>query len=366
MFLRVFAVSCGTNTAKTRRDTRNWQRTVALVPAPAMIYIVRAGIQVDASCAGRVQSNEESHVIIPIAVVPVAGLGTRLLPATKSQPKEMLPVAKKPVVQYVVEELEANDIRQILFITGKSKTSIENHFDFDHELMRNLREGGKEELLAELEYERMPIQFFFTRQRRQKGLGDAVLCGRPYTQDSPFVVALGDSIIGLNGSSQILSRMARTFESTGAACVIAVESVPLDSVSSYGIVKPGDSLSELIRDSRGANGDVFVIEDVTEKPSPESAPSNLAIAARYIFSPEIYPALEKTPPGKNGEIQLTDAIQILLQAGRRIVGVRLAPEERRYDIGNFESYFEAFIEFAIADPQLGPTLRKNLPRLLAR
>ena len=183
-------------------------------------------------------------MIIPIAVVPVAGLGTRLLPATKSQPKEMLPVAKKPVVQYVVEELEANDIRQILFITGKSKTSIENHFDFDHELMRNLREGGKEELLAELEYERMPIQFFFTRQRRQKGLGDAVLCGRLYTQDSPFVVALGDSIIGLNGSSQILSRMARTFESTGAACVIAVESVPLDSVSSYGIVKPGDSLSE--------------------------------------------------------------------------------------------------------------------------
>jgi UTP--glucose-1-phosphate uridylyltransferase len=351
--------------------------TVALVPAPAMIYIVRAGIQVDASCAGRVQANEESHVIIPIAVVPVAGLGTRLLPATKSQPKEMLPVAKKPVVQYVVEELEANDIRQILFITGKSKTSIENHFDFDHELMRNLREGGKEELLAELEYERMPIQFFFTRQRRQKGLGDAVLCGRLYTQDSPFVVALGDSIIGLNGSSQILGRMARVFEATGAACVIAVESVPLDSVSSYGIVKPGDSLSEPARDSRGTsgnaasphnsrNGDVFVIEDVTEKPLPESAPSNLAIAARYIFSPEIYPALEKTPPGKNGEIQLTDAIQILLQAGRKIVGVRLAPEERRYDIGNFESYFEAFIEFAIADPQLGPTLRKSLPRLLAR
>jgi UTP--glucose-1-phosphate uridylyltransferase len=317
-------------------------------------------------------------VIIPIAVVPVAGQGTRLLPATKSQPKEMLPVAKKPVVQYVVEELEANDIRQILFITGKSKTSIENHFDFDHELMRNLREGGKEELLAELEYERMPIQFFFTRQRRQKGLGDAVLCGRLYTQDSPFVVALGDSIIGLNGTSQILGRMARVFESTGASCVIAVESVPRDSVSSYGIVKPGDSLSESIkRDSRATsgigaslhnsrNGDVFVIEDVTEKPPPELAHSNLAIAARYIFSPEIYPALEKTPPGKNGEIQLTDAIQILLRAGRKIVGVRLAPEERRYDIGNFESYFEAFIEFAMADPQLGPTLRKNLPRLLAR
>jgi UTP--glucose-1-phosphate uridylyltransferase len=322
----------------------------------------------------QIRVNQELPVIIPIAVVPVAGLGTRLLPATKSQPKEMLPVAKKPVVQYVVEELEANDIRQILFITGKSKTSIENHFDFDHELMRNLREGGKEELLAELEYERMPIQFFFTRQRRQKGLGDAILCGRLYTQDSPFVVALGDSIIGLNGSSQILGRMAEVFEATGAACVIAVEAVPRESVSAYGIVKPGESLSRLAEkafpgpDATGGSSrhhDVFVIEDVTEKPSPESAPSNLAIAARYIFSPEIYPALEKTAPGKNGEIQLTDAIQILLQAGRRIVGVRLAPEERRYDIGNFESYFEAFIEFALADPQLGPALRKNLPRLLA-
>src|SRR5512146_1935012 len=130
------------------------------------------------------------HLEIQRAVIPVAGFGTRLLPATKSQPKEMLPVGKKPVVQYVVEELESNGIKQILFVTGRNKSSIEDHFDFDSELTRRLREGGKEELLPELEYERMRMEFFYSRQRRQKGLGDAVLCARHFTQDHPFVVAL--------------------------------------------------------------------------------------------------------------------------------------------------------------------------------
>lgn len=262
----------------------------------------------------------------------------------------MLPVAKKPVVQYVVEELEANAVEQILFITGKNKTSIENHFDFDHELMRNLREAGKEDLIAELEYERMRVQFFFTRQRRQRGLGDAIQCGKPYTQGTPFVVALGDSIVGLYGASQIVSRMGEVFEAEKASCVIAVEPVPPESVSYYGIVKPGANEAH----------DVFLIEDLVEKPSRDSAPSNLAIAGRYIFSEEIYAALRKTRPGKNGEIQLTDAIRILLQEGRKVAGVRLKPEERRYDIGNFQSYFEAFVEFALADPQIGPSLRNKL------
>ena len=282
------------------------------------------------------------------AVVPVAGLGTRLLPATKSQPKEMLPVAKKPVVQYVVEELEANGIRQVLFITGRNKSSIENHFDFDHELMRTLREGGKEELIAALEYERMRMQFFYTRQRRQKGLGDAVLCAQYFTQDSPFVVALGDSIIGLRGESRVIQRMVDIFESEPASCVIAVEEVPLKSVSSYGIVKQGRDLT----------GGGFLIEDLIEKPSPEQAPGNLAIAARYVFAPEIYPALRKTQPGKGGEIQLTDAIRLMLEGGRKIVGVCLGGNERRYDIGNFESYFEAFIEFALVEcPNLASKIR---------
>jgi UTP--glucose-1-phosphate uridylyltransferase len=282
-----------------------------------------------------------------MAVVPVAGLGTRLLPATKSQPKEMLPVAKKPVVQYVVEELEVNGVQQVLFITGKNKSSIENHFDFDHELMRTLRSGGKKELLAELEFEQMPLQFFFTRQRVQKGLGDAILCARLFTQDSPFIVALGDSIIGLQGQSGVVRRMAEVFESEHAGCVIAVEEVPIESVFSYGVVKPGTPLGE------GA----FIIDDLVEKPVPAEAPSNLAIAARYVFSSEVYAALEKTAPGKGGEIQLTDAIKIMLKEGKKIVGMRLGPDEKRYDIGNFESYFEAFIEFAIAEY---PHLKKLL------
>ncbi len=288
---------------------------------------------------------------IQIAVIPVAGLGTRLLPATKSQPKEMLPVGKKPVVQYVVEELEGNGIKQILFVTGRNKTSIEDHFDFDYELTRRLREGGKEDLLPELEYERMRMEFFYSRQRRQKGLGDAVLCAQHFTQDRPFVVALGDSILGRNASSQVVRQMIRDFIGCKAACVIAVEEVPEAAVGQYGIVKAV------------GNGGTFEIEDVIEKPSPEEAPSRLAIAARYVFSPAIYEAIARTLPGKNGEIQLTDAIRLLLKQGERVLGVRLPPGEERYDIGNFESYFEAFLEFALRDPQLGPKLRQRLQEL---
>jgi len=289
---------------------------------------------------------------IQIAVIPVAGFGTRLLPATKSQPKEMLPVGKKPVVQYVVEELEANGIKQILFVTGRNKSSIEDHFDFDSELTRRLREGGKEDLLPELEYERMRLEFFYSRQRRQKGLGDAVLCAQHFTKDRPFVVALGDSILGLNASSEVVGTMIRTFQEEKPACVIAVEEVPEESVSQYGIVKPG------------SQGEVFPVLDLIEKPSREESPSNLAIAARYVFAPGIYQAICSTLPGKNQEIQLTDAIRLLLQKGEKIIGVCLPSGEHRYDIGNFQSYFEAFIDFALSDRQLGPRLRQHVRKCL--
>ena len=193
------------------------------------------------------------------AVVPVAGLGTRLLPATKSQPKEMLPVGRKPVVQYVVEELEANGIRQILFITGRNKSSIEDHFDFDYELTRHLREAGKEDLLPELQYERLKLEIFYSRQRRQRGLGDAIGCAEHFTRDQPFVVALGDSIIGLHASSRLVERLTAAFRESGAACAIAVEEVSPGSVSQYGIVRPG------------SDGEVFPIVDLVEKPSPGPA-----------------------------------------------------------------------------------------------
>jgi UTP--glucose-1-phosphate uridylyltransferase len=177
-------------------------------------------------------------MVIQSAVVPVAGHGTRLLPATKSQPKEMLPVARKPIVQYVVEELVSNGIRQILFVTGRNKASIENHFDNDPELFRALESAKKEDLLKEIDFEALRANFFYTRQRLQNGLGDAVLCAENFAGEEPFLVALGDSILGLHAVSQAVSRMADVFESKRASCVIAVEEVPREETRHYGIVQP--------------------------------------------------------------------------------------------------------------------------------
>lgn len=289
---------------------------------------------------------------IDTAVIPVAGLGTRLLPATKSQPKEMLPVGRKPVVQYVVEELTRVGMTRALFITGPGKASIENHFDLNGELIQTLRETGKEELLSELAFERAAVQYFYTRQRQLLGLGHAVLCAKPFVGDRPFVVALGDSIIGLHAESDVVGRMITCFEERNAAAVIAFEDVPRAEVRRYGIAKPK------------TDGEVFEIEDLIEKPSVDEAPSTLAIAARYVLSPAIFEILERTAPGKGGEIQLTDALRTLIQEGGRAYGVRLSASERRYDIGNFNAYFKAFVEFALADPRYGASLRRYLEDLL--
>lgn len=289
---------------------------------------------------------------ISIAVVPVAGLGTRLLPATKSQPKEMLPVGRKPVVQYVVEELTRVGLKRVLFITGPGKTSIENHFDLNTELIQTLRETGKEELLEELEFDRAPVQYFFTRQRQLLGLGHAIQCAEPFVGKHPFVVALGDSIIGMHAQSDIVRRMTECFHEKNAAAVIAFEEVPREEVFRYGIARPKE------------DGDVFAIADLVEKPSEAEAPSNLAIAARYVLSPAIFEALRRTKPGKGGEIQITDAIRLLVQEGYPVYGIRLRSDEQRYDIGNFQSYFQAFVEFALADPKEGPGLRTYIEGLL--
>ncbi len=289
---------------------------------------------------------------IDIAVVPVAGLGTRLLPATKSQPKEMLPVGRKPVVQYVAEELTRGGIKRVLFITGPGKTSIENHFDLNAELIQMLRETGKEDLLAEFEYERAAVQYFYTRQRQLLGLGHAVLVAQPFVGNQPFVVALGDSIIGINAHSDIVRRMTRAFGEKNADAVIAFEQVPLSEVHHYGIAKPK------------REDDLFELEDVIEKPSSEEAPSRLAIAARYVFAPKIFDALARTKPGKGGEIQLTDAVRIILKEGGQVYGMKLHAEERRFDIGNFDAYFRAFVEFALADEKHGAELKKFLEQLI--
>src|SRR6266850_6008041 len=288
---------------------------------------------------------------IDLAIVPVAGLGTRLLPATKSQPKEMLPVGRKPVVQYVVEELTRVGMKRLLFITGPGKASIENHFDLNDELIQTLRENGKEDLLAELEYERATVQYFYTRQRQLLGLGHAVWCGQSFVGNQPFVVALGDSIIGMHAESDVVERMTRCFHERQAAAVIAFEEVPSHEVSQYGIAQPK---------AGAASGELFEIADLIEKPSPREAPSNLAIAARYVLAPSIFGALAQTKRGKGGEIQLTDAIRAVIRNGGTAYGVRLRPGERRYDIGNFQAYFAAFIEFALADPKYGPDLKRYL------
>lgn len=293
--------------------------------------------------------------LIRSAIVPVAGLGTRLLPATKSQPKEMLPVARKPIVQYVAEELVTNGIEQILFITGRGKTSIENHFDHDPELIRLLAAANKTELVEELNSIELNAKFFYTRQRLQRGLGDAVLCGENFAGEEPFVVALGDSIIGLNARSQAVSRMAELFHARRASCVLAVEEVPREETVHYGIIEPADM-----------EGDVCRVTNLVEKPEPDRAPSNLAIAGRYIFSPLIFDMIRRVTPDAKGEIQLTDAIQLLCEEGRRVLALKLSRSEKRYDIGNFASYFETFVEFALADPTYGPGLRATLRRLLDR
>jgi len=289
---------------------------------------------------------------INLAVVPVAGMGTRLLPSTKSQPKEMLPVGRKPVVQYVVEELNRVGVDRLLFITGPGKASIENHFDLNIELTQSLRESGKEELLEALSFERAPLQYFYTRQRQLLGLGHAVMTAESFVGNQPFIVALGDSIIGMHAKSRIVERMTECFHKNKADAVIAFEEVPEEDVFQYGIAKPKNQ------------GEEFEVEDLIEKPPVDESPSNLAVAARYVLSPKIFDALNRTDPGTGDEIQLTDAIRLMMQDGGKVYGVRLGSDEKRYDIGNFGSYFRAFTEFALADEKFGPELKTYLNDLL--
>jgi UTP--glucose-1-phosphate uridylyltransferase len=302
-------------------------------------------------------------VTIADAVVPVAGLGTRLLPATKSQPKEMLPVIAKPVVQYVAEELAGAGIERLLFVTGRGKGSIEDHFDSDADLVRRLREGGREELLAELAYERMGVEFLYTRQPDHRGLGDAVLRAERFVAGRSFVLALGDSIIAPprgsgSGSrtSGIVGRLAEALEAEGAAGAVAVERVPPERAPLYGIAAPAGEPPE--------PGRPFSLAGVVEKPAAADAPSDLAVAARYALTPAIFDAIREIPAGSDGELGLADAIARLIDAGELVVAVELAPGERRHDVGTVAGYCRTFIELALADPRLGEELREHARALL--
>ena len=283
-------------------------------------------------------------------VIPVAGVGTRLLPVTKSQPKEMLPVGRKPVVQYVVEEAERAGLKQICFVTGRHKYAIEDHFDRDPDLVQRLIESEKTDILAELSYEEMGVSFFYVRQSVPKGLAHAISMAEDFVGDEHFVVSLGDSIIWHDEEGSFLARMIEVHERERAAATIAVETVAPEQARYYGIVKPKGKVG----------GEFFEIEDLVEKPAPERAPSDKAIAARYVFSPEIFDCIRRTVPDAAGEMQITDSIRILANQGKRVLAVALNDSERRYDIGNFESYFRSFVHFALRDPEHGERLRQTL------
>lgn len=287
------------------------------------------------------------------AVILVAGFGTRLLPAAKSQPKEMLPVGRKPCVQYVVEEMQGAGVNQILFVTGRKKTSIEDHFDADPELERRIAESGNESLLDELIFRNDgEMNFYFTRQPVQRGTADAVRLAQEFVGEEPFVVAFGDTIIHSAARHNLVERLIRSHAGSGAACTFAVEEVAEDDVYKYGVVRPKGKIS----------GEEFEIEGLVEKPDRQSAPSRMAIVPRYVFDHTIFDAIRMTLPGKSGEIWLTDSIGVLLKRALSVRCLRLQEAERRYDIGNFETYFKAFIDLALADEKFGYLVRQHIER----
>jgi len=290
--------------------------------------------------------------MITKAIIPAAGLGTRLLPATKSQPKEMLPVGRKPVIQYVVEELSEAGLRQVLVVTGRRKRAIEDHLDSDLQLVAALQQAGNEAMLADLTYLEGKVRFFYTQQDAPKGLGDAVAMGADFADDEDCVVALGDSIISGAHPSAPLKAMMKAHRDLDVAAMIAVEKVPEADTFRYGIIR--------LAGAEPPPGEPARLADIVEKPPLGMAPTTLAVAARYVFSPLIFEALARTPADGRGEVQLTDAIKLLIQMGKPVYAYLLSPGERRYDIGNFESYFYAFIDFVLADERYGYLARKYI------
>jgi UTP--glucose-1-phosphate uridylyltransferase len=281
------------------------------------------------------------------AVIPAAGLGTRFLPATKAQPKEMLPVVDKPAIQYVVEEAVRSGIDDILIITGRGKRTLEDHFDRNFELEYYLDQKGKHDDLAEMKALAEMADIHYVRQGEPLGLGHAVSVARKHVGDNPFVVLLGDDI--MVEESNVLTEMINTYAHYGRS-VIALSEFPSSEISAYGCVDP-----EVVSD------DLVQVRGIVEKPQPEDAPSNLAVMGRYVFTPEIFDALEKVRPGVGGEIQLTDAIAGLLDT-QTVYGWVF--RDGRYDIGKKLDYLRATVELALGREDLGPEFRQFLVELV--
>jgi UTP--glucose-1-phosphate uridylyltransferase len=285
------------------------------------------------------------------AVIPAAGLGTRFLPASKAVPKEMLPVVDKPAIQYVVEEAVRSGIDDILIITGRGKSSIEDHFDRAIELEVALEASGKADFLDEVRSLADLADIHFVRQGEALGLGHAVSVARKHVGDAPFAVMLGDDI--MDARSTVLSRMIEAHDRTGAS-VIALKRCPMDEISSYGVaaVEPTDLGEDLVQ-----------IRGMVEKPPAEEAPSDLAVMGRYVFTPEIFGAIENTKPGHGGEIQVTDSMVLLLE-DQPLYG--LVFEKGRYDIGKKQDYLRATVELALDRDDLGPEFAGYLAEVVRR
>jgi UTP--glucose-1-phosphate uridylyltransferase len=282
------------------------------------------------------------------AVFPAAGLGTRFLPATKAQPKEMLPLVDKPIIQYVIEEAVASGLTSIILVTGKNKNAIEDHFDVSYELESHLARRGQTDVLEQVRAISSMINVSYVRQGEQLGLGHAVLQARDLVGDEPFAVMLGDDII--DAGVPCMRQMMNVFESYGGP-VIAVQQVPRDEISAYGVI---DGTPE------GDSGRLFRIRHMVEKPTAEDAPSDLAIIGRYILTPEIFEEIEKTDRGRGGEIQLTDGIRRLMEK-RAVYGYRF--EGVRHDAGNKLGFLKATVEFALKRKDLGGPFRDYLKSL---
>ncbi|MEW5863322.1 MAG: UTP--glucose-1-phosphate uridylyltransferase GalU [Pseudomonadota bacterium] len=279
------------------------------------------------------------------AVFPVAGLGTRFLPATKASPKEMLPVVDKPLIQYAVEEAAAAGITDMVFVTGRNKRAIEDHFDRVPELEARLAAGKPELLEQVLDVLPKGCRCIYIRQTEPLGLGHAVLCARPAVGDEPFAVLLADDL--MVGEPPATAQLAARFRDEGCS-ILGVEEVPRERTGAYGIVSPLDATAELTP-----------VRAIVEKPAPAQAPSTLAVVGRYVLTPAIFSLLETLAPGRGGEIQLTDAIARLL-AAERVLAVRL--RGRRYDCGSKLGYLKATVELGLEHPEIGAEFAAYLAR----
>ncbi len=282
------------------------------------------------------------------AIIPAAGLGTRFLPATKAQPKEMLPIVDKPTIQYIIEEAIASGIETVLIITGRGKRAIEDHFDRSYELENELLKNGKKDLYEMVEDIANLVELYYIRQKSPKGLGHAIHCGKSIIGNEPFAVLLGDDVV-VNKEKPALKQLIDVYDQTGKS-VLGVQRVAQKDVSKYGIVDPSE-----------VNGNVSKVRDLVEKPAPDKAPSNIAILGRYIITPRIFEILETTQPGVGGEIQITDALKQLAQEEDMYA---CEFEGRRYDVGTKMGFLEATIEFALDREDLRDEVQAYLTNLI--